>query len=146
VRGQLVDLRRGIDYLATRTDLDLSRLAYFKPSAGGYTLMPPAIDRRYKSVILHGGGIWQKDVDTHVQANHIDFVQLIDAPTLLIHGRQDECSNIATNWEPLGRLLRCKTESHDYEGGHYCPPEILMPIINPWLDKTLGPVTSQPEE
>src|SRR5262249_16139579 len=52
------DLRRSIDYLETRPDIDTSRVAYYGVSWGGYLggLMP-AVEPRFKAVVLLVAGL-----------------------------------------------------------------------------------------
>jgi hypothetical protein len=42
--------------------------------------------------------------------------------------------------EPFLALLREPKKHVSFEGGHIPPPEVAVPLINPWLDQTLGRV------
>ena len=54
----MTDQRRGLDYAATRSDLDAGRVAYLSISSdSSLKLDLPAIETRYRSVILHGACI-----------------------------------------------------------------------------------------
>lgn len=57
IRQQVIDTRRGADYLATRTDIvDMNRLGYFGISMGSLTGAPAtAVDTRFKAVVLADG-------------------------------------------------------------------------------------------
>jgi eukaryotic-like serine/threonine-protein kinase len=135
------DLSRGLDYITTRNDLDLSRIAYYGYSQGAQEgLIYTAIENRYKAVLLVAGslpianGMWLPEV---TQAN---FASHISVPKLLLNGRYDEASPLRTRIEPLFRILREPKRQYLYEAGHSPPLEIIVPIINNWLDETLGQI------
>src|SRR5437667_10878170 len=53
----ITDLRRGLEYLETRNDVDANRIAFFGPSDGARGgLILAAAEHRYASRIRHGGG------------------------------------------------------------------------------------------
>jgi serine/threonine protein kinase/formylglycine-generating enzyme required for sulfatase activity/predicted esterase len=146
-REQLVanatDLSRGLDYITTRNDLDLSRMAYYGYSQGAQEgLIYTAIENRYKAVLLVAGSLpipipnamWLPEV---TQAN---FASHIGVPKLLLNGRYDEASPLKTRTEPLFRLLREPKRQYIYDAGHSPPLEIIVPIVNGWLDETLGQI------
>lgn len=55
---QVKDFKRTVDYLASRTEFDLSRLAYFGNSWGGrMAAIVPAVDTRVKANIVVLGGV-----------------------------------------------------------------------------------------
>jgi predicted esterase len=137
----IVDLRRGLDYLETRDDIDASRIAFLGSSIGGPMLIPPAVEPRYRAVILSGAGITIKDTQRHRAVNPINFVPLIPRPALLVHGHYDESLPLKTAAEPLCQLLADrKSILQVYEGGHK-DPKVLLREANWWLDRELGPVT-----
>ena len=140
----LTDERRGLDYVATRSDLDASRAAYIGLSVdGGLKLGLPAIDQRYRSVVLVGAALYQGDTQVLPEINPINLVPYIRAPKLLLQGRYDEDSRLKTQAEPLHRLLREPKRILLYDGGHVPAPEFFVPAINGWLDETLGPVKAR---
>ena len=57
IQQQVIDIRRGTDYLATRTDLvDMKRYGYFGISMGSLTGAPAvAVDDRFLAVVLADG-------------------------------------------------------------------------------------------
>ena len=62
-RQAIVDLRRAIDYLATRPDVDASRIAYIGHSYGAqWGAILSAVDKRMKTCILMGGAASQADM------------------------------------------------------------------------------------
>ena len=55
---RVTDLRRGLDYLATRSDLDMSRVAAMAPSAGSILgIILGAVETRYRAFVFIGAGI-----------------------------------------------------------------------------------------
>jgi len=135
------DERRGLDYVATRRDLDLDRIAYYGTSVGdGRKLLLPAVEPRYRSVIMIGSGLRQSFTRVLPEINPVNFLPQIRAPKLLLQGRYDENLPLKYQAEPLQRLLRGQKRIILYDGGHIPPPEISVPPINAWLDETLGPV------
>jgi eukaryotic-like serine/threonine-protein kinase len=141
VLNWVTDERRGLDYVATRSDLDASRVAYVGWSVdGGLKLGLPAIDTRYRSVVLVGAAVYQADTRLLPEVNPINLAPFIHAPKLLVQGRYDEDSRLKTQAEPLHKLLREPKRILLYDGGHAPAPEFYVPAINGWLDETLGPV------
>ena len=126
----IVDLRRGLDYLETRDDMDNSRIAYLQASAGGILMTLPAIETRYAAVILLGAGLRKGDTQVHSAASSIHFAPLIRQPKLLIHGRYDEGSPLTTVAKPLfNALSKPKKMGHTTEG--------IEPIPKSWLGRSI---------
>ncbi|MGH9834620.1 MAG: hypothetical protein ACRD9Y_16510, partial [Blastocatellia bacterium] len=59
---------------------------------------------------------------------------------LWIHGRYDEAVYFKTEAEPLYKLLSEPKRLALYDGGHLLPQEVYVPLVNNWLDETMGPV------
>ena len=136
-----IEMRRGIDYLETRPDIDTARLAYLGFSKGsGSWLAFAAVDDRFRSVVLMGGGFDERFLPAAPEVNSINFAPRIKAPKLLINGRFDEESPWQMRTLPLWRLLREPKRLEIVEGGHLPRAEARVPVINGWLDETLGPV------
>jgi formylglycine-generating enzyme required for sulfatase activity/predicted Ser/Thr protein kinase len=136
----IVERRRGLDYLETRSDVDKSRIAYCDASAAGSGLFVPAVETRYRSVIFWGAGLRSYNLQIRPEASPMNFLPLIRAPKLMIQGRYDETTPLKTEAEPLFQLLPEPKRLLLFDGGHLPPSEILIPAMNAWLDETLGPV------
>lgn len=131
----------GLDYLATRDDIRLNKLAYLGLSWGaGSRLIFAAVDDRYRSVILLGGGIGHIFRQILPEANPINFAPRIKPPKLLLNGKYDEVCPYEAEALPLYNLLSEPKRLALLDGGHVPPLEERVPIINKWLDETLGPV------
>jgi pimeloyl-ACP methyl ester carboxylesterase len=139
----VVDLRRGLDYLLTRNELDARRVAYMTASRGDIVMALPAIEPRYSASIFVGDGMGLSFMPWNRAANPVHFLPLIQVPSLLVHGRYDEGAPMKSAAEPLYNLLTKSKEMVPYDGGHRPDPEILVPAVNSWLNKTLGPVTRE---
>jgi hypothetical protein len=72
--------------------------------------------------------------------NPFHFAPHIRAPKLLLNGRYDDLKTEHLSFEPFYKLLNTPKKRVLFEGGHMPPPEIAVPIINRFLDETLGPV------
>lgn len=135
------DLRRGLDYLETRKDIDMSRLAFWGYSAGAECgLVVTAVESRYRSIVFMSAGIEQAWRRMIPEANKIYFASQIKPPKLMLNGRYDEAFSFKRQVEPLYKLLREPKRLALYDGGHTPTFEVATPIINKWLDETLGAV------
>src|SRR6266516_4404813 len=140
------EMRRAVDYLATRDDIDMRRLSYVAVSWGaGSRLALAAIDDRFRAVVLIGGGIDERLQPTLPEAANFNFAPYIRVPKLLLNGRDDEEHPWYTRGLPLWNLLRePKTLVLVPGGGHVPPLEARVPAINQFLDRILGPVDRTP--
>jgi len=136
------EMRRGVDYLASRDDIDMRRLSYIGLSWGAGSRLPlAAVDDRFHAVVLLGGGIDERLQPTLPEASSINFAPYIRPPKLLLNGRDDEEHPWLTRALPLWNLLREPKQLVLVPGGGHMPPlEARVPAINRFLDQTLGPV------
>jgi formylglycine-generating enzyme required for sulfatase activity/dienelactone hydrolase len=138
---RVTEMRRGLDYLESRPDVDHSRIALYGLSAGGGPgVFVTALDRRYRSVMFAGTGVHAAEMRNAPAANRINFVSRIRPPKLLLDGRYDEDTPLQSETEPMFRLLREPKRLQIYEGAHVPPAEILVPTLTKWFDETMGPV------
>jgi len=100
-----------------------------------------AVDPRFRAVVLIGGGIDERMKPVLPEADNVNFAPRIEAPTLMVHGRQDEEHPWLTRGRALWNLLREPKQLALVEGeGHLPSPEARIPPIETFLDETLGPV------
>lgn len=136
-----VDLRRGLDYLAERTDIDLSRLVFYGFSQGAQEgLIYAAVEPRYRAVVLVAGGVRPASQKWIAEASPPKFAGHIGVPKLMISGRYDEAFPLKTDLDPLYQLLREPKRQVIFAAGHSPPLEIELPTVKTWLDEILGPV------
>ncbi|MDX2034107.1 MAG: SUMF1/EgtB/PvdO family nonheme iron enzyme [Blastocatellia bacterium] len=135
------DLRRGLDYLAARPDIDAGRIAFFGYSQGATEgLIYAAVDERYRAVVLVAGGMGAPRPGTLSEIAYPNFAAHLRAPKLVLNGRFDEVHPLRTMIEPLYNLFPQPKKLVLYDGSHTPPIDIAVPAINQWLDETLGPV------
>ncbi|HUP18731.1 MAG TPA: SUMF1/EgtB/PvdO family nonheme iron enzyme, partial [Gemmatimonadota bacterium] len=94
------DLRRSVDYLATRDDIDLDRLAYLGVSWGG--AMAPimtVLEERIRANVILVGGLMMQDVQPVADPFH--FLPRVRQPTLMLSARWDSFYPLETSQRPL---------------------------------------------
>ncbi len=139
--NRVTDLRRGLDYLEARADLDASRVAFLGASSGAQIgLILAAVETRSRAVVMLGAGLPGGYAPYVADANPINFASHIRAPKLIVQGRHDEDTPLRTAAEPLFKLLPDPKRLFLYDGGHVPPSEVVMAATAGWLDEVLGPV------
>ncbi len=139
--NRVIDLRRGLDYLETRTDIDMTRVGVLAPSAGSVLgLVLAAVEDRYRALVYVGAGLPASYRAINATANPINFAAQIRAPKLVLQGRYDEDTPLRTATEPFFRLLSEPKQLTVYDGGHVPSLEITMSSTSAWLDQHLGRV------
>jgi dienelactone hydrolase len=136
------DMRRSIDYLETRKDIDTDKLAYFGVSWGGR--MAPimlALEPRIKTAILYVAGLrFQRSMP---EADPFNFLERVKLPVLMLNGKHDFYFPFETSQKPFFELLGTPDEHKKwlvYDGSHSVPnTELIKESLN-WLDTYLGPV------
>ncbi len=136
------ELRRSIDFLETRKEIDREKLAYvgFSWGAGTAPVML-AVEERFRVAILISGGL--KLERLLPEAEPLNFVNHVRIPVLMLSGRHDQVVPLETRQLPLFRLLGTpeKDKKHViYESGHAPPRKDVVRETLAWLDKYLGPV------
>jgi formylglycine-generating enzyme required for sulfatase activity len=141
VVDRVTDLRRGLDYLATRTDVDMARIAGVAPSAGSVLgLILGALENRYRAFVFIGAGLPGSYRAISAAANPINFAASIRAPKLILQGRYDEDTPLRTATEPFFKLLSEPKRLALYDGGHVPSVEVLMSLTTGWLEERMGRV------
>jgi eukaryotic-like serine/threonine-protein kinase len=136
------DLRRSVDYLTERTDIDGDRLAYYGWSYGGALgAIMPAIETRLRCNVLYVAGLWfQRSLP---EVDQIHYLPRVRQPTLMLNGELDWYFPIQTSQNPMFERLGAAPEHkrHEiYPGAHSIPYRDLMSRLVDWLDTYLGPV------
>jgi eukaryotic-like serine/threonine-protein kinase len=136
-------IRLGLDALLARSDMDPARVAFVAVSHGR-AIVAPAVEPRFRSVVLLSVLLWTDSMAIRPEANPVHFAPHITAPVLMITGRYSETGSFESEVVPLWQLLPEPKRLALVEGGHMPPPESQAPAIKEWLDETLGPVDSVP--
>jgi dienelactone hydrolase len=136
------DLRRSLDYLETRSDIDHDRLAFYGFSWGGIEgPISLAIENRFKTAVLADGGC---DADkTLPEEDPINFAPYIKIPVLMVNGRYDFVIPFETCQQPFFRLLGTPAADKRQvvlDSGHGLPYTPWFKETLNWLDHYLGRV------
>jgi cephalosporin-C deacetylase-like acetyl esterase len=142
---QVKDIRRSIDYLESRPDIDSQKVAFYSMSYGSALAAPIlAVEERFKVSVLLAGGIYygsfgkiRPDVD---QFNYLNRVK---TPMLMLNGQYDSILPVETSQKPMFEHLGTPAKHKQwklYKTDHIPPrTEFIKETMN-WLDKYLGPV------
>jgi predicted esterase len=135
------DVKRTVDYLHTRSDVDHDRLAYLGFSWGaGLAPINLAVEPRFKTAILLVGGFYVQPSRPEVEA--INFAPHVTLPLLMLNGHFDFFYPEDTTQIPMFRLFGTPDTNKRrvaYDTGHNIPrPDLIRESLD-WLDKHLGP-------
>ncbi|MFQ6009153.1 MAG: alpha/beta hydrolase family protein, partial [Candidatus Zixiibacteriota bacterium] len=140
------DLRRSIDYLESRYDIDKERIAYYGMSWGAW-LGPVmlAVEDRFKAAVFAVGGfyVWG---ELPAAMDPVSFAPRVKTPVLMVNGKEDFFFPLKTSQIPMYELLGTADEDKKhqlYPGGHGLLGLFSKQIrgdVLAWLDRYLGPV------
>jgi serine/threonine protein kinase/dienelactone hydrolase len=137
----ILDLRRSIDYLETRNDINTNRLGFLGFSWGATAAgsIISAIEERIKVSVFNVGGFdryyYRPEIDP------INYISHINIPVLMLNGRHDHFRPYQTNVIPYRQLLGTKDEDKhfkDYDTGHHLPRNEVIRETILFLDRYLG--------
>ena len=137
------DIRRTIDYLETRDDIDVGRLAYYGFSWGARNgAIVPAVESRFKAAVLYSGGL--ASGRGRPEVDQINYVSRVTIPTLMLNGVYDPIEPVDASQRPMFELLGTPEADKrwvPYETGHAPLPrnDVIRETLD-WLDRYLGPV------
>jgi dienelactone hydrolase len=135
----VVDLRRGIDYLQQRPEVDSERIAVFGGSMGGWIgSVLAAVEPRIKTTVLT---VPATDFGTEQTApgmvvNSSNFFPRISSPLMVVMALQDSEKRNARMQE-LIKLVRGKKRFIEYDEQHFLPPDKYNEDILRWLKENL---------
>ncbi len=135
------DVFRAVDYLETRDDVDLRRLAYYSLSMGAhFGPIPVSLEPRFKTAIFASGGL---RYGYSPQVQPANFMPDVKVPTLLVNSKND-FTVPAADQQRFYDLLGTEPAHKRHvalEGGHV-PQDMrdLYKEVLAWLDTYLGPV------
>ena len=135
------DFRVSLDYLSTRDDINIGKLAFYGMSfgaAGGPIF--GAVEDRISANIYVAGGLGPKE---HPEVQSVNFLPRVTAPTLIVNGVFDAAFIPDSNVKPMFDLLG--TPEHDKklffsESDHIPLRNDMIREITGWLDQYFGPV------
>jgi class 3 adenylate cyclase/pimeloyl-ACP methyl ester carboxylesterase len=136
------DYRRSLDYLETRNDIDLNRIAFYGLSGGpslGFVL--GAIDSRVKLNIFYAGGLRAGSFRPEIQPAY--FIRRVTVPTLMINGRFDSVWRIDYEIKNMYELLGTPDKDKRlvlFDSDHLAPIKDLIRETQSFLDEYFGSV------
>jgi dienelactone hydrolase len=139
------DFRRSIDYLETREDIDLDRLAFMGISWGGAVApMMVALEDRIQVVVIIVGGLLMQN--TQPMADPFHFLPRVTQPTIMINARWDSFYPLETSGRPFFDNLGAPEGERKLviiDANHgvlsYARDRVVGEVLD-WLDEYLGPV------
>jgi dienelactone hydrolase/predicted Ser/Thr protein kinase len=139
------DAARSLDYLATRHDIDSSRLAYLGVSMGAAqgVITGELLQDRLKAVILLDGGFF---LDTPPPGgDQADFAPRLKKPVLMVNGRYDYVFSEDQAQDPLFAMLGTPAADKKHvllDTPHDVTEQrpLMTRAVLDWLDRYLGPV------
>ena len=136
------DLGRTLDYLETRRDVQMDKLAYYGASWGarlGIILI--AVEPRIKLAVLASGGL--RPLRPQPQVDDFNFAPRVRIPVLLVNGRYDFTFPVEGSQLPLYRTLGSPPEhkAHRvFDYPHVVPAHVTGKEAVQWLDQYFGAV------
>jgi cephalosporin-C deacetylase-like acetyl esterase len=161
------DIRRGLDLLLSRPEVDKNRIGYVGLSLGAIIgTVTTAVDERIKTaVFIVGGADWplilrqsqeqgarQRRQKSAATASELALLEDIDPknfaakiaprPILLMNGRQDNIIPPAAAKALFDAAKEPKKQIW-FEAGHFLPPLDVLQILQTWVDDKLGKASTQ---
>ena len=134
------DMRRSIDYLESRADINDAAIAFYGYSWGG-RLGPIALavePKRLKVGILNQAGLQHLSIP---ETSVLNYLPRVSQPVLQFNGRYDTDFRFESSAKPFFDLLGTSLKRHVVsDTGHYVPREDVIGEVLDWLDEYLGPV------
>ncbi len=167
---QVIDCRRGVDFLATRPEIDMKRLGYFGISMGSLTgAITTAVDDRFRAVVLADGAgnfstVFEKaelpefkKIVEEIQAKGytleetfeilkpVDPVEYIGhvspRPVLMINGKKDEIFPVKA-MESLHEAAQEPKRVKWFNSGHILPVPDTIILTLGWFKHYFPPEKS----
>jgi dienelactone hydrolase len=136
------DIRRTIDYLSSRADMDSTRIAYFGYSWGAYQApISLAVEPRFRTAVLYVAGLPMQR--SRPEVDPLNFLPRVTLPVLMLNGKYDFLFPLELSQRPFFQTLGTPADKKKYiayEGGHDVPRTELITQTLAWLDTYLGPV------
>jgi formylglycine-generating enzyme required for sulfatase activity/predicted Ser/Thr protein kinase len=135
------DFFRAVDYLETRKEIDMQKLAYYSLSMGAYFgPIPVSLEPRIKVAVFAAGGLRYNRAPEITPSN---FAPQVKIPVLLVNGKDDFSASVAEQrryLEILGTPAPHK-KLVTLDGGHVPQDSrgLIREVLN-WLDTYLGAV------
>jgi len=136
----VVDLRRGIDYLRSRADIDPERIAIFGGSLGGWIgSILAGVDHRIKAAVLSvpATEFIREQTPAGRVVNSSNFFSRISPVRLLMVLAKKDSKLRNARARALFEQVGGEKKLVEYDEGHFLPPEKYHREILEWLDENL---------
>jgi serine/threonine protein kinase/dienelactone hydrolase len=134
------DLRRTVDYLETRPDMQADRIGYFGNSWGS-EVAPNALvlEPRIKAAVLSAAGYWLWGTP-RPEVEAANYAPRVRTPTLVLSGRYDPTFPFETSALPFYKQLGTPEPDKKhivYSTGHGVPQDQMVRESLAWFDRYL---------
>lgn len=131
---RLREMRRIVDYLETRRDVDAESIGYYGISWGGWIgALALAVEPRLRVGILNQAGFHQRPQSVLHPVNYLPRVR---QPVLQLNGRYDTGFRYQDSAKPYFDLLGSEFKKHVVEPtGHFVPNSVVIGETLSWLDE-----------
>ena len=137
------DMRRALDYLETRREIDAGAFAYYGLSMGGqFAPANIALEPRFKTAVLPVGAV-NPVFEFLPEIDPMSYLSRVRIPVLMLNGELDNVVPLETAARPFFEQLGTPAEQKKQivqPGGHFVPIDVLIRETLDWLDEYLGPV------
>ncbi len=138
------EVRRSVDYLESRPDIDGKRIAYAGSSWGArMASIMLAMETRLSAAVLYSGGYLM--VQRSPEIDDFNYTPRVRAPVLMINGRYDFDFRLETSAEQMFKRLGTPADRKKlvvFDSGHNISVfrgKMIRETLD-WLDCYLGPV------
>jgi eukaryotic-like serine/threonine-protein kinase len=136
------DVRRTVDYLETRNDINREKLGFYGYSWGGRIgAIVGAVEERFRVLILAHAGLPAEQ--RRPEVDEVNFLPRVRVPVVMINGRYDHVFPVELSQKPFFERLGTSPADKTYlvlAGGHSSPRNELIQAVLAGLDRYLGPV------
>jgi DNA-binding SARP family transcriptional activator/dienelactone hydrolase len=136
------ELRRTVDYIGTRSDLDTAAIAFYGYSWGGVNgPLALAQEPRFRTAIIHIGLL--PPMATTPEVDPLNSLARVRVPTLMLSGEFDPMvpRENATRYFALIGTPDARKRQVWAIGGHFVPRALVIRETLDWLDRYLGPTS-----
>jgi dienelactone hydrolase len=136
------ELRRTVDYIRTRPDLDTAAIAFYGYSWGGVNgPLALAQEARFRTAIIHIGLL--PPLASTPEVDPVNSLPRVRVPTLMLSGEFDSMvpRENATRYFALIGTPDSRKRHVWAIGGHFVPRALVIRETLDWLDRYLGPTS-----
>jgi dienelactone hydrolase len=141
------EVRRTLDYLEARPDIDGERFGFYGISWGGREgSIALAVEPRFRAAVLNVGGLGPNNYALP-EIDGVNYLPRVRTPTLMLNGRHDIVFPYASSQLPFFRLLGTPAADKKhvaYPATHFIPQPELVRESLAWFGKYLARGTSAP--